>query len=88
MHYKYQTQGTCSKEIEFDLINNRLFHVKFVGGCNGNLKAISRLVEGMRVEELEKRCKGITCGLRDTSCIDQLVHAVKEVKGVNTMRDH
>ena len=55
MHYQYITKNTCSEQIEFDLINNRLFRVKFSGGCNGNLKAISSLVEGMEIEELKKK---------------------------------
>lgn len=80
MHYKYKTRGTCSTEIEFDIDHDQLHHVKFVGGCNGNLKAISSLVEGMKLEDVEKRCKGITCGFKNTSCADQLVQAIEEAK--------
>lgn len=87
MHYQYITKNTCSKQIEFDLINNRLFRVEFSGGCNGNLKAISSLVEGMEIEELKKRCKGIICGKKDTSCIDQLLQAIEEAKSVGTVKN-
>lgn len=80
MHYYYKTKGTCSKEIEFDIKSGRLYNVKFMGGCNGNLKAISSLVEGLLIEEVETRCKGIKCGSKNTSCADQLVCAIEEAK--------
>lgn len=79
MHYKYKTENTCSSEIEFDIDNNKIYNVRYTGGCNGNLKAISSLVEGMDIDEFQKRCKGIKCGFRDTSCIDQLSKAIEEV---------
>ncbi len=79
MHYKYKTKNTCSSEIEFDIDNNKIYNVRYTGGCNGNLKAISSLVEGMDIDEFQKRCKGIKCGFRDTSCIDQLSKAIEEV---------
>lgn len=80
MHYHYKTNGTCSKEIEFDIKNNRLYNVKFTGGCNGNLKAIASLVEGLEIEEIERRCKGIKCGFKNTSCADQLVCAIDKAE--------
>lgn len=77
MHYEYQTEGTCSKKIEFDLIDGKVRNVSFLGGCNGNLKAISSLVDGMTIEEISKKCKGIKCGYKNTSCSDQLVKALE-----------
>ena len=79
MHYKYKTKNTCSSEIEFDIDNNKIYNVRYTGGCNGNLKAVSSLVEGMDIDEFQKRCKGIKCGFRDTSCIDQLSKVIEEV---------
>ena len=80
MHYEYNPQGVCSKKIEFDIIDDKLSNVKYTGGCNGNLKAISKLVEGMEVEEVIKRCKGIKCGFKNTSCTDQLVKALESIQ--------
>ena len=79
MHYKYKTKNTCSTEIEFDIENNKIYNVRYTGGCNGNLKAISSLVEGMDIDEFQKRCKGIKCGFKNTSCIDQLSRAIEKV---------
>ena len=78
MHYKYKTKNTCSSEIEFDIDNNKIYNVRYTGGCNGNLKAISKLVDGMTVEEIEGKLKGNICGFRDTSCADQLAQAVRK----------
>lgn len=78
MHYLYKTRGTCASQIEFDIDGNVVTNVKFVGGCNGNLKAISSFVDGMTVEEIEKKVKGITCGWKETSCSDQLACAVRK----------
>ena len=80
MHYKYKTKGTCSIEISFDINDGVISNVSFLGGCNGNLKAISKLVEGMTVEQIEEKLKGNTCGYRNTSCADQLARAVIEAK--------
>ena len=77
MSYIYQTKGTCSSKIEVELDGNVVKHVKFTGGCDGNLKAIQSLVEGLTVEEVENKCKGITCGFKPTSCADQLTKAVR-----------
>lgn len=77
----YKTQGTCSREINFDIIEEngekRVSNVSFVGGCNGNLKGIGKLVEGMLVEEVINRLEGTICGMKNTSCPDQLAKALK-----------
>lgn len=78
MRYDYQTKGTCSTKISFDIDGNVVKNVQFTGGCNGNLKAISTLVEGMTVEEIDKKLNGITCGWKKTSCSDQLANAVRK----------
>ena len=78
MHYSYTTKGTCSSEIEFDLDGDVVHNVQFVGGCNGNLKAISSLVDGLTVEQVVHKVKGITCGFKSTSCSDQLATALLE----------
>ena len=78
MKYTYHTKGTCSTLIELELEGNVVHNVKFTGGCNGNLQAIPRLVEGMTVEEVEQRIKGIQCGFTSTSCGDQLAKACRE----------
>ena len=76
----YQTVGTCSRFIELTGDNGVVVDVKFYGGCNGNLQGIGRLVEGMDVDEVIKRVEGIHCGMKPTSCPDQLAQALKQVK--------
>ena len=76
--YEYKTFGTCSQRILFDIVDGKVKNVQFIGGCNGNLKAISKLVEGMPAEKLISILKGNTCGPRDTSCADQLAKAVEQ----------
>lgn len=76
--YNYITKGVCSRQINFDVCDNKLKNVSFIGGCNGNLQGISRLVEGMDLNEAIKRLQGISCGWRGTSCPDQLANALKE----------
>ena len=79
MNYEYITNGVCSKQINFSIDENGLVHdVSFLGGCNGNLKAIGKLVEGMPAEKVVKILEGNTCGMRNTSCADQLSKALKE----------
>lgn len=78
MECSYKTSGTCSQEIKFDLNGDVVTNVRFFGGCNGNLKAISTLVNGMTVAEIEEKLRGITCGGRPTSCSDQLARAVRQ----------
>ena len=82
MHYTYKTRGTCSASIQFDVVNNIVTGVRFMGGCNGNLKGISALVEGMNIDDVIARIEGIRCGLKSTSCPDQLAQALKEIKNV------
>ncbi len=77
MQYIYRTKGTCSQQITFEMDQNKVVsNVKFTGGCNGNLKAVSRLVEGCTADQIIEKCAGITCGPRETSCADQLAKAV------------
>jgi uncharacterized protein (TIGR03905 family) len=83
MKYKYNTRGVCSMVIKFDIDGNVITNVEFLGGCNGNLKAISTLVDGMTVEEIEQKLLGNTCGYKPTSCADQLARAVREAYDKN-----
>lgn len=78
MQYEYKTKGTCSQRILFDIEDGKLMNVQYIGGCNGNLKGISSLVEGMEVSEVIRRLSGTTCGMKQTSCPDQLAQALKE----------
>lgn len=78
MEYIYKTKGVCSSQIRFNIDGNVITGVSFSGGCNGNLKAVSKLVDGMTVEEIEKKLAGNTCGFRSTSCADQLARAVRQ----------
>ena len=77
---KYKTHGVCSREINFEVEDNKLSQVQFVGGCSGNTQGVARLVEGMDVDEAIKKLEGIQCGYRPTSCPDQLVKALKLYK--------
>lgn len=74
----YKTKGVCSQNIELELDGKKIKSVKFEGGCNGNLKGISQLVEGMDADEVIKRLEGTRCGFKPTSCPDQLAKALKE----------
>lgn len=74
---KYKTKGTCSQFIDFELEDGIVRNVVFTGGCNGNLKGIGALVEGMPAAEAIKRLTGITCGFKPTSCPDQLAKALE-----------
>lgn len=78
MQHEFKTKGTCSQRIIFELDNNIIHNVQFLGGCNGNLKGIASLVEGMNVDEVIARLEGIHCGMKNTSCPDQLAKALKE----------
>ena len=78
---EYRTRGVCSQRILFDLVDGKLHNVSFVGGCNGNLKGIGSLVEGMDAEEVIRRLEGTTCGFKNTSCPDQLAKALKAALG-------
>lgn len=74
----YKTHGVCSTEIELDIENDIIKSVKFTGGCSGNLSGISKLVEGMKVDDVIARLEGTTCGFKTTSCPDQLAKALKD----------
>ena len=76
----YQTHGTCSQAINIDVKDGIIESVQFIGGCNGNTKGISALVKGMPVEEAIRRLKGITCGMKPTSCPDQLARALEKMQ--------
>ena len=78
MQYEYKTKGTCSQRIFFEVEEGKVKNVQFVGGCNGNLKGIAALVEGMDVADVISRVEGIRCGMKATSCPDQLAQALKE----------
>ena len=80
MEYKYKTKGVCSTEIIFDIDEETkvINDLKVINGCNGNLKGISALVKGMKVEDIISKLEGITCGYRNTSCPDQITMALKE----------
>ena len=76
----YRTKGVCSREITFEVNDNKLTNVQFIGGCSGNTQGVARLVEGMDIDEAISRLDGIRCGMRPTSCPDQLARALKQYK--------
>lgn len=78
MEIHYKTQGVCSRQIDIVVEDGIIKSVNFTGGCHGNTQGVARLAEGMKVEEYIKRCKGIRCGSKSTSCPDQLAHALEE----------
>lgn len=78
--YEYKTKGTCSQKIFFDIEDGKVRNVEFLGGCNGNLKGIASLIEGMDVDSVIARVEGIKCGMKSTSCPDQLAQALKQAK--------
>ena len=78
MQFEYKTKGTCSQRILFEIVDGIVQNVEFIGGCNGNLKGISSLVNGMKVEDVIARVDGICCGMKPTSCPDQLAKALKQ----------
>ena len=80
MQHTYRTKGTCSQMISFEIEDGKVRNVQFFGGCNGNLKGIGSLVEGMNIDEVIARVEGIKCGMKSTSCPDQLAQALKAAK--------
>ena len=78
MKYTYRTKGTCSRSITFDIEDGVVRNVRFEGGCNGNLKGIGAIVDGMKVEDVIDKLSGIRCGFKPTSCPDQLAQALME----------
>ncbi len=77
MTYSYETFGTCSTQILFDLNGDVVTNIRFINGCDGNLKIIPKLLDGFTVEQIEKTCLGNDCEFRGTSCADQLARAVR-----------
>ena len=77
MHYTYTPKMVCSRKIDFDIDGNVITNISFEGGCNGNLKAISKILDGWTVEQIESKIRGNKCGMRNTSCADQLAIAVR-----------
>jgi uncharacterized protein (TIGR03905 family) len=71
----------CSRQIDFDIDGNVITNIRFTGGCNGNLKAISKILDGWTVEDIESKLLGNLCGMRETSCADQLARAVRAAYG-------
>lgn len=80
MEYSYKTKGTCSYEMKIEIEADTIKKVTILGGCAGNTVGISKLVEGMKIDEVIKKLKGIPCGYRGTSCPDQLAIALEEIK--------
>ena len=83
MRYNYTTKGVCSRQISFDIEDGKIKNVSFVGGCNGNLKGISALVEGSDAKDIIKRLRGTKCGMKETSCPDQLAAAIEAALAEN-----
>ncbi len=81
MHYTYHPKMVCSRQIDFDIDGNVITNIRFTGGCNGNLKAISKILDGWTVEDIESKLLGNLCGMRETSCADQLARAVRAAYG-------
>ncbi|MBP0990513.1 MAG: TIGR03905 family TSCPD domain-containing protein [Oscillospiraceae bacterium] len=83
MRYEYKTQNVCSQRISFDIDGDVITNISFLGGCNGNLKAISKLLEGQTVSYIEEKLRGNICGMKSTSCADQLAIAVRKAYDEN-----
>lgn len=80
MEYSYKTRGTCAREIRFEVNDGRVQNIRFVDGCSGNTQGVAALAEGMSVEEVIARLKGIRCGFKPTSCPDQLARALEQTQ--------
>lgn len=80
MNFSYKTKGTCSRQIDLEINDNIVTNVVFYGGCDGNLKAIPRLVDGWTADQIAEKCSDVLCGFKNTSCADQLAHAVLAAK--------
>lgn len=83
MEYTFRPKGVCARQMNLTIEDGKIAKVEISGGCSGNLQGISRLVEGMRVEDAIERMQGIHCGMKDTSCPDQLSIALKEAMAQN-----
>ena len=79
MNYSYKTKGTCSVQIDFEVSDGIVSNIRFIGGCNGNLKGLSALADGMKVEDVIEKLHGIRCGFKNTSCPDQLAKALSQI---------
>ncbi len=79
MKYEYKTNGVCSKKITFDIEDDKVFNISFEGGCPGNLKMISKILNGWKIEDVISMCKGNLCGMKQTSCADQLAKSLEKV---------
>lgn len=77
--YSFKTSGVCSKQINFEVVDDKICNVHFEGGCDGNLQGVAKLLEGMGTQEAVKRLKGITCGGKATSCPDQFATAIQQL---------
>ena len=77
MQHEYKTRGVCASKILFDLDGDTVKNIRFVGGCNGNTQGVARLAEGMKIDEVVARLKGVHCGMKPTSCPDQLAQALR-----------
>ena len=75
--FQYSTSGVCARDIRFNVVDNKVINVEFVGGCSGNLGGISKLIEGMNVNEVIEKLSGLSCGMKQTSCPDQLAKALE-----------
>lgn len=75
--FQYSTAGVCARDIKFEVVDDKVVNVEFTGGCNGNLGGISRLIEGMEVDRVIEKLSGLTCGMKATSCPDQLAKALE-----------
>ncbi len=82
MKLSYKTNGVCSRTITADIQDGKVYNLRFEGGCNGNTKGISALVEGMEINDVITRLEGIKCGFKGTSCPDQLAQALKKIKSL------
>ena len=80
LKFSYRTRGTCSRQINFEIEDRKLRNVEYISGCNGNLQGIAKLVEGMDIDEVRERLRGISCGGKPTSCPDQLAQALDEAE--------
>lgn len=78
MSYNYATSGVCARKISFDLENGRVYNIKFDGGCLGNLKMLSKVFDGWEASKIAEICSGNICGMRNTSCADQLSKAINK----------
>ena len=84
MHYTLYPKGVCSTQIDLDVTDGKIHNLSYTGGCNGNTQGVSRLIEGMDAKEAIKRLEGIRCGMRPTSCPDQLAQALKLILAEET----